>query len=110
MQGPQFTGPADTTASSSTSSLSTGAKAGVGVGVGIAVGVLVLAGLLWFAYTMGKRRSQAAPSYPPMCDGIVHEEGKQSKVTLYSVDSVKPVEKDFAAEKAYDTSKSYPKV
>jgi hypothetical protein len=108
VQGPQFTGPADTTASSSTSSLSTGAKAGVGVG--IAVGVLVLVGLLWFAYTMGKRRSQAAPSYPPMYDGIVHEEGKQSKVTLYSVDSVKPVEKGFAAEKAYDTGKSYPKV
>jgi hypothetical protein len=45
-----------------------------------------------------------------MYDGIVHEEGKQSKVTLYSVDSVKPVEKGFAAEKAYDTGKSYPKV
>ena len=102
-QVPEYTGPASTTGSSNV--LSAGAKAGVGIGV--VVGVLVLAGLLWFAYMMGKRRSRAASSNPPMYDSVIHEDGKESKATLYSLRSIKPVEKAFAAEKAQDTSKSY---
>ena len=101
---PEFTGPASITGSPS-SGLSVGAKAGVGVGV--VVGVLLLAALLWFAYTMGKRRSRAVPSNPPEYDGIVHEEGKHSKVTLYSVDSSMPVEKISAIDKAHNTDKAY---
>jgi hypothetical protein len=104
MQVPEYTGPADSIGTSS-SGLSVGVKAGVGVGV--VVGVLVLAGLLWLAYTLGKRRARAAPADPPVYDGVIHEEGKQSKVTLYSVGSIKPVEKGFAAEKAHGTEKSY---
>ncbi|KAF3045273.1 hypothetical protein E8E11_004012 [Didymella keratinophila] len=103
-QVPEYTGPASTSGSSS-SGLSVGVKAGVGVGV--ASGVLVLAGLLWFAYTLGKRRSRAAPSDPPMYDSVVHEEGKQSKETLYSVDSIKRVEKALATEKAQGGNKPY---
>lgn len=94
---PEFTGPASTTGSSS--GLSVGAKAGVGVGV--VVGVLLLAALLWFTYTMGKRRARAAPSNPPEYDGVIHEEGKHSKVTLYSVDFSMPAEQTSAIDKAY---------
>lgn len=99
VQVPEYTGPAGTIGSPN--GLSVGFKAGVGVGA--VVGVLVLAGLLWFAYTLGKRRSRssgAAPLDPPMYDGIVCEDGKQSKVMLGSVDSMEPVEKAFAVDKA----------
>lgn len=102
---PEFTDPAGITNSPS-SGLSAGVKASVGVGV--VVGVLVLAALLWFAYTMGKRRSRAAPLNPPEYDGVIHGEGKHSRVTLYSVDSTTPVEKASAVDKAHNTGKSHP--
>lgn len=104
VRAPEFTGPVGTTESSSRG-LSNGVKAGVGVGV--VVGVLVLAGLLWFAYTMGKRRSRAAPSDPPMYGSVVHEGGRESKMTRYNVGSIKPGEKGFVTDKAHGTSKSY---
>lgn len=106
MGGPNTHAPPEYTAPSCPSSgLSTGAKAGVGVGV--VVGILVLAGLLWFAYTMGKRRARAAPSEPPVYDSVVHEQRRQSNGTLDSFGSVKPIEKPSANEKARDTGK-YP--
>lgn len=104
---PEYTGPAGTSGSSSSGSssngLSVGAKAGVGVGA--VVGVLVLAGLLWFAYTMGKRRSQTSTSDPPGYDSVVHGEEKQSRVTLYSIDSSQSVKKGSATDKAHNAEK-----
>ena len=100
---PGSTGTASTIESSS-SGLSVGAKAGVGVGV--VVGALVLAALLWFAYAMGKRRSRAAPSNPPEYNSAINGEGKQSKVTLYSVDSSIPIGKPSATDEAYGIGKS----
>lgn len=101
---PEYTGPPSTTQSSS-SGLSVGVKAGVGVGV--VVGVLVLAALLWFAYILGKRRARAAQPDPPEYDSVVHEEGKEPKLSFDSLDSSKSFVKPSATAKPMGSEKSH---